>query len=141
MRHNFSKIDAPVSLQTHLSCFLPPASHPASAVLNYLLSLELSTLGLSLECHSSPSHPPAPICLANIYLYFRAQFNLPTLQGFLYCAPPFTSGRTGYLLFGAPSPCILTMSVCLSWTANSLRTMSLSQASLYLDVQFTEGIK
>ena len=50
-----------------------------SAILNYLLSLELSMLSLSLECHSSPSHPPAPICLANIYLYFRAQFNLPTL--------------------------------------------------------------
>lgn len=141
MRHNSSKIDALVSLQTHLSCFLPPASHPASAVLNYLVSLELSTLSLSLECHSSPSHPPAPICLANICLYFRAQFNLPTLQGSLHCAPPCTSGRTGYSLFGAPSPCILAVSGCLSWTADPLRAASLSHASLCPDVQFTVGIK
>lgn len=46
-----------------VSCLLPLTLQ--SAILNYLLSLELSMLSLSLECHSSPSHPPAPICLAN----------------------------------------------------------------------------
>lgn len=140
MRDNSSKIYAPVSFQTHLSCFLPPASHPA--VSHIKLPAEPGTFhaksqfGMSFFSFTPPcSHMPSK------QQYFRAQFNLPTLPGFLYCAPPFPSGRTGYLLSGAPSPRILTTSVCLSWTANSLRTMSLSHASLDLDVQFTVGIK
>lgn len=63
------------SLQPHLSCFLPPDSHPT--VSHIKLPVVPGT------CHAksqfgmpfSPSHPAAPICLANSCSYFRAQLN------------------------------------------------------------------
>lgn len=122
------------------SCLLPLTLQ--SAILNYLLCLELSMLSLGLECHSSPSHPPCSHLSSKYLLKFQGSAQPShSLQGFIYCAPPFTPGRTDYFLSGAPSPHVWTTSVCLSWTVNSLKTMSLSHASLYLDVQLIVGTK
>lgn len=84
------------------SCLLPLILQ--SAILNYLLCLELPMLSLSLECHSFPSHPPAPICLTNIYLYFRAQLNLPTLCQASSIVPLLPPQEELTTFGGAPSP-------------------------------------
>lgn len=106
MEYKSSKIYTPVSLFRPIcpaSC-LPPLTLQ-SAILNCLLCLELSMLSLSLECHSSPSHPPAPICPANICSYFRSQLNLSILCKASSVVPPsLTLGRTDYFSLGAPSP-------------------------------------
>lgn len=106
MEYKSSKIYTTVSLFRPIcsaSCLLPLTLR--SAILNYLLCLELSTLSLSFECHSSPSQPPAPICPANICSHFRSQFNLPILcKASSVVAPTLTLGRTDHFSFGTPSP-------------------------------------
>lgn len=99
MEYKSSEVYTPVSLFRPIcpaSCRLPFILQ--SAVLSYLLCLGLSMLSLRLECHSFPLHPSAPLCLASICLFQGSPQTSHSLQGFIYCIPTLTPGRTTFFL-------------------------------------------
>lgn len=132
----FQDLYSCLSLQTHLSCFLSPALHLTVS------HIKLPAVPGTFHAHSQCGMPFFSLSLLcsflpskHLLIFQGSAQPSHSLQGYIYWAPTLTPEELTSFLFGLHLHIILSISVWLSWTVSSLKTVYLSRASLYLSVQ------